>query len=109
MQHDSDELIDDRLRMNISRAVLYSPVQPPPVLRAFDDDWEAFRTRNEQSRDPWELENTPLAKDSPPLSLPVTANPAVLDHADRCDVVLARRVGAGEVVREVHLLPVAPR
>lgn len=43
------------------------------------------------------------------LSLPATGNPAVVDRVGGCDVVLARRVGVGEVVRELHLLPVKSR
>lgn len=86
-----------------------SPAQPPPLLRGFGDDWEAIRTRDEQSTGPWELEAGPVQSESSCLSLPVTGNSAVLDHVGGCDVVLARRVGPGEVARELRLMPIESR
>lgn len=91
-----------RLPMRVDRSA-----QLPPLLRGFDDDWEAFRARGEHYTEPWELETASVMADSSLVSLPVTANPAVMDRIGRCDVVLARRVAPGEVVREVHLLPVS--
>ncbi|CAM9297879.1 unnamed protein product [Laminaria digitata] len=81
--------------------------QSPPLLRAFSDDWEAFRARGHRNSQPWELETEPVLMDSQSVSLPVTGNPTVLDRVGDCEVVLARRVGSGEVVKELHLLPVS--
>lgn len=81
--------------------------QSPPLLRAFSDDWEAFRARGHRSTHPWELETEPVLTDSSSMSLPVTGNSTVLDSVGDCEVVLARRVGPGELVKELHLLPVS--
>ncbi|CAN0150526.1 unnamed protein product [Scytosiphon promiscuus] len=86
-----------------------SSAQPPPLLRAFNDDWEALRARTDCSAEQSEFENIPLATDSISISLPVNGNPTVLDRTDGCDVVLARRVGSGEVVKELHILPIPKR
>lgn len=83
--------------------------QSSPLLRAFSDDWEAFRARGHRAMQPWELETTPLLVESSSVSLPVTGNPTVLDRVGHCEVILARRVGPGEVVKELHLLPVSAR
>lgn len=87
----------------------FSSAQPPPLLRAFDDDWEAFRAQGDYSTEPPELANAPLATELFPTPLPVNGNSAVLDRVGGCEVVLARRVGPGEVVKQVHLLPIAQR
>lgn len=85
-----------------------SSAQPPPLLRGFDDDWEEFRARGEYSMGHSELEATPLATDlASPVALPVSENSTVLDRVGGCDVVLARRVGPAEVVKQLHLLPVS--
>ena len=88
-----------------------SAAEPPPLLRSFDDDWQAFREREEASSDPWDPPLVvPLVAtgSSPPLPLPVTVNPAVVDGSGRCEVILARRVAVGETVKELHLLPASP-
>ena len=85
--------------------------QSPPLLRAFMDDWEAFRARGERSTQPWELETEPVMTESSTVPLPVTGNSTVLDRVGdcHCEVVLARRMGPGEMVKELHLLPVSDR
>lgn len=93
----------------LHRAVLVwdsdSPALPPPLLRAFDDDWKGFAARGEQFAEDgwWELETLPVAADASFGSLPVTGNPAVVDRVKGCDLVLARRAGPGEVIKEVLL------
>lgn len=75
------------------------------------DDWEAFRARGERSTQPWELETEPVMTESSTVPLPVTGNSTVLDRVGdcHCEVVLARRMGPGEMVKELHLLPVSDR
>ncbi|CAM9954653.1 unnamed protein product [Ectocarpus sp. 12 AP-2014] len=86
-----------------------SSAQPPPLLRSFDDDWEAIRTRREYVPEPLEPESAPLVTEPFSTSLPVSGNSTVLDRMGVCDVVLARRVGPGEVVKELHLFPIHER
>jgi len=91
-----------------------SSQRPPlPLLRAFDDDWKAFRARGrERSSDsPSDLEATRLATELFGVStpLPVSGNSTVVGRVGGCEVVLARRVGPGEVVKQLHLLPVSQR
>ncbi|CAM9176689.1 unnamed protein product [Ectocarpus fasciculatus] len=86
-----------------------SSTQPPPLLRSFDDDWEAIRTRSEYVPEALEPESAPLATEPFSTSLPVSGNSTVLDRMGACEVVLARRVGPGEVVKELHLLPIHER
>ena len=107
------------LRVNYSRNAPTSSCltsdsssQPPPLLRAFDDDWKAFRAREEGgSADPSELEDTPLGTElfSSFTPLPVSGNSTVVGRVGGCDVVLARRVGPGEVLKQLHLLPLSQR
>lgn len=59
--------------------------------------------------EPPELANASLGTEIFPVSLPVNGNSAVLDRVGGCEVVLARRVGPGEVVKQLHLLPVSQR
>lgn len=87
----------------------FSSAQPPPLLRAFDDDWEAFRARGGYLAESPELANASLGAEIFPVSLPVNGNSAVLDRVGGCEVVLARRVGPGEVVKQLHLSPVSQR
>lgn len=96
-----------------------SSSQPPPLplLRAFDDDWKAFRARGqpkegEGSADlPSDFEATRLGTELFGFStpLPVSGNSTVVERVGGCEVVLARRVGPGEVVKQLHLLPVSQR
>ncbi|CAN0523484.1 unnamed protein product, partial [Ectocarpus sp. 12 AP-2014] len=86
-----------------------SSAQPPPLLRSFDDDWEAIRTRREYVPEPLEPESAPLATEPFSTSLPVSGNSTVLGRMGACDVVLARRVSPGEVVKELHLFPIHER
>lgn len=87
-----------------------SSTQPPPLLRGFDDDWEAFRARGDYSAEQPEAEAAPLATElTSSVSLPVSGNSTVLDRVGGCDVVLARRVGPAEVVKQLHLLPASQR
>lgn len=86
-----------------------SSAQPPPLLRGFDDDWEAFRARREYSTEHSELETAPLATESAATALPVSGNSTVLDRVGGCELVLARRVGPAEVVKQLHLLPLLRR
>lgn len=97
------------LRVNCLLMLDGSSAQPPPLLRAFNDDWEALRARGGYSEEQSEIENTPLWTDSFSISLPMNGNPTVLDRTGGCDVVLARRVGPGEVVKELHVQPVSRR
>lgn len=89
------------------------PAPPPPLLQSFDDDWETLRAGAERPGHHsvedtwWELETDPFAADASLESLMATGNPAVVERAGRCDVLLSRRVGAGEVVKELHLIPVS--
>ncbi|CAN0518919.1 unnamed protein product, partial [Ectocarpus sp. 12 AP-2014] len=75
----------------------------------FDDDWEAIRTRREYVPEPLEPESAPLATEPFSTSLPVSGNSTVLGRMGACDVVLARRVSPGEVVKELHLFPIHER
>eukprot|EP00903_Cladosiphon_okamuranus_P017758 g16346.t1 len=84
--------------------------QPPPLLRSFDDDWEAIRSRGEYSTEQSELETVPLETNlTSSVALPVSGNSTVLDRVGGCEVVLGRRVGPGEVVKQLHLLPVSQK
>ena len=99
-----------RFHLSLFRAAHCSSAQPPPLLRSFDDDWEAFRTRGECFAEQSELETAPLETDlASSVALPVSGNSTVLDRVGGCDIVLARRVGPGEVVKQLYLLPVPQR
>lgn len=87
---------------------VFSPAPPPALLRGFDDDWEAFGTRGAHSEDGWwELETNSLTTSLSSKGIPVMENPAVIGRAGGCEVLLARRVGAGEVVKGLSLVPVS--
>eukprot|EP00752_Nemacystus_decipiens_P011911 g10562.t1 len=86
--------------------------QLPPLLRSFEDDWEAFRARGEYSLSTEQsgLETAPLATGlTSSVVLPVSGNSTVLDRVGGCDIVLARRAGPGEVVKQLRLSPVSQR
>lgn len=87
---------------------VFSPAPPPALLRGFDDDWEAFGTRGAHSEDGWwELETNPPITSVSPAGISVMENPAVIARAGGCEVLLARRVGAGEVLKGLSLVPIS--
>lgn len=85
-----------------------SSAPPPALLRSFDDDWETFGTRGAHPDETWwELETDPAVMDMSSESVPAMGNPAVMDRVGDSEVILARRVGPGEVVKGLSLLPVS--
>lgn len=72
------------------------------LLRRFDDDWQGHSPEAPGNR-----HHIELASDSDVLDvhLPMHGNSSVMNHVKECKVVLGRRIGPGEVVRDVQLLP----
>lgn len=91
-----------------SAVAIGSPALPPALLRSLDDDWEMFGTRGAHSEEAWwELETDPAVTAVPVESIPAMGNPAVMDRVGGSEVILARRVGPGEAVKGLSLVPVS--